>query len=390
MRALVLEADWDPRPSYRPSYAEERGRKALVGSEVWRRPRASLTVVPDPSPAADEVVLAVRAVGVCGSDTHCIETDSEGYLLFSGPSRLPVILGHEYAGEVVAVGSAVQHLAVGDLVAAEGMLNCGVCEACRRGLPNQCPALEMVGFSSPGAYAELIAVRERYCWKVDSLLRRYGSPERALEVAALVEPIACSYNGLFVAAGGMAPGSHVAVWGCGPIGLCAVMLARTAGAASILAFDRSAERCALAVRLGADEAFPLDDLARQGTTPPAVIRDRTGGWGVDMQVEAAGAADQTMPMIEASFAPAGRMVYLGRTGQRAPVLLDALVSARAGIVGSRGHAGGGCFPAILRLLTAGRMDPWPMITARFGFGEVLEAIDRSRSRTDGKIMVRVP
>jgi scyllo-inosose 3-dehydrogenase len=390
MRALVLEADWDPRPGHELSAAEASSRKATVASKVWRHPHLAWQTLPDPSPADDEVVVAIKAVGVCGSDTHCVETDDDGYMLFSGPTRLPVVLGHEYAGEVVAVGRNVRHLATGDLVAAEGMLYCGVCEACRRGLPNQCPSLEMVGFSSPGAYAEYIAVREKHCFGVDGLVERSGSRQAALEVAALVEPIACPYNGLFVAAGGMAPGSYVVVWGCGPIGLGAVMLARTAGAASILAFDVSPERCTLAIRLGADEAFDPRELAARGLAPSTIIRERTAGWGADVQIEAAGAALETMPEIEKSFAPAGRMIYLGRTGQRAPVFLDVLVSARAGIVGARGHAGGGCFPAILRLLAAGRMDPSPMITARYPFDRAIEAIDRSRNRSDGKILVTVP
>ena len=92
-------------------------------------------------------------------------------------------------------------------------------------------------------------------------------------------------------------------------------------------------------------------------------------------------------VIERAFAPAGKMVYLGRTGQRAPVFLDRLVSGAASIVGARGHAGGGCFPSIIRLLERGRMDPSPMITARFPFEQVIAALERSSSRLDGKIMV---
>jgi threonine dehydrogenase-like Zn-dependent dehydrogenase len=83
------------------------------------------------------------------------------------------------------------------------------------------------------------------------------------------------------------------------------------------------------------------------------------------------------------------MVYLGRTGQRAPVFLDTLVTGASGIIGARGHAGGGCFPNIIRMIERGVFDPSPMITARFPFGEVPEALDRSRLRTDGKIMVQV-
>ena len=350
MRALVLEAQWNPRPDYPVTRMEEERRKATVASKVWRHPEFSWRQVPDPTPADDEVVVRVESCGVCGSDTHCYETDEDGYILFSGPTALPVILGHEYSGEVVAVGRKVKHLEVGDLIAAEGMLYCGVCEACRRGLPNQCPDLEMVGFSSPGAYAEYVAVREKHCWKVDGLVERYGNRRQGLAIAALIEPIACPYNGMFVAAGGMAPGSHVAVYGCGPIGLGAILLARAAGAATVVGFDISPERCRLAEACGADAAYNPRELAEQGTSPAERVLQHSRGWGADMQVEAAGAALATMPEIEKAFAPAGRMVYLGRTGQRAPVFLDALVSGASGIVGARGHAGGGCFPSVIIMI----------------------------------------
>jgi threonine dehydrogenase-like Zn-dependent dehydrogenase len=189
---------------------------------------------------------------------------------------------------------------------------------------------------------------------------------------------------MFVAAGGFSPGAHVAVFGCGPIGLGAVMLARAAGAARIVAFDGVRERRALARGFGADEAHDPAEVP-----PHEALADATCGEGVDMLVEAAGAAVATMPHIERSFAPGARMVYLGRTGERVPVLLDVLVTQAAGIVGARGHAGGGCFPNVLRLMEAGRIDPRPMIGARYPLGRAIEALERSRARTDGKVMVRM-
>ncbi len=389
MKALVLTADWDPRPPYTPTAAELASRKATIASEVWRHPRLELQEVPDPEIGPHEVLIRVRAVGVCGSDTHCLETDPEGYILFSGPTALPVILGHEYSGEVVAVGSAVRDLAPGHLVACEGMLYCGVCEACRRGQPNQCPRLEMVGFSAPGAYAEYITAHEKHCFRVDGIADRFGDAQLGLEIAALIEPIACPFNGMFVAAGGMLPGSHVAVYGCGPIGLGAVLLARAAGAASIAAFDISKERCELALAIGADLAHDPRELASAGSSPADVVLELTGGWGADMQVEAAGAAHATMPEIERCFAAAGKMVYLGRTGMKPPVMLDVLMSKASSITGARGHAGSGCFPSIIRMLERGIMDPSAMITARMPLDRVIPALERSCLRTDGKIMLRV-
>jgi threonine dehydrogenase-like Zn-dependent dehydrogenase len=390
MKAIVLEADWDPKPRYPVTDQEKASRKATMASEVWRNPRFEEATLPDPTPGPREVVVQVKACGVCGSDTHCYETDPDGYIIFSGPVRLPVVPGHEYAGEVVAVGKEVRDLRVGDLVAAEGMLNCGTCEACRTGHPNQCPHLDMVGFSSAGAYAEYIKVEERFCWKLNGIAERLGDTQRALELGALVEPISCPFNGIFVSAGGMRPGDHVAVFGAGPIGLGAIALARAAGAATIIAFDVSPERNALAVKMGADEAFDPRALAEGGSSPAEEIRRLTRGWGADIQVEAAGAAVFTMPEIERSFAPGGKMVYLGRTGERVPVMLDALVSGASSIHGARGHAGMGCFPQVIRLLEHGRINAEPMITSRRPFDEFMTALQQSCERTDGKIMVHYP
>lgn len=387
MHALFLEADWDPRPDYPQSEHERRTRRARMGSQVWRNPRlVPVQEAPEPEPRPDEVVVRVRACGVCGSDTHCYETDKDGYILFSGPVAAPCVLGHEYAGEVVEVGREVRHLRPGDLVTAEGMLYCGVCEACRKGLPNQCRDLDMTGFTAPGAYAERVRVREKHCWKLDGLADALGSAEAALQTAALIEPVACSYNGLFVAGGGMAPGSHVAVFGCGPIGLGAIALARAAGGAAIIAFDVSPSRLEIARSMGADLAVDLRTLER-GRSAAELVLELTRGWGADRVVEAAGAAHQTMPEIERCLAPGGKMIYLGRTGQRAPVQLDVLVSGASSICGARGHAGGGCFPNLLRLMERGRLDVAPMITCRMPLDQAKAAVIRSATREDAKIML---
>lgn len=376
-----MEAAWAPRAGFTPTEAQVASRKASA-SQVWRHPTFTWQDLPEPTPGRDEVVVRVRRCGVCGSDTHCYETDAEGYVLFSGPTRLPCVIGHEYTGEVVAVGAEVQLLRVGDLVCAEGMIGCGVCEACRVGKPNQCPRLEMVGFSSPGAFAEYIVAKERFLWNLGPLAERLGSEAAALEMAALVEPIGCAFNGMFVSAGGLLPGSWVAVFGCGPIGLGAIALARATGAAGIVAFDVVPERNALALTMGADLA-----LDPRTCDPADVIRTLSSGWGADMLVEAAGAAHLTMPAIERSFAPGGRMVYLGRTGLRGPVMLDVLVTQAAGIVGARGHVGGGCFPRILRLMERNRLPVGPMVTTRLPFADTLAALQKSTDRSDGKVMV---
>lgn len=387
MQAVTLVADWDPRPGYAITPTELRSRKATMACHVFRHPRLQRERVADPTPEHGQVVVQIKGCGICGSDTHSVETDADGYMIFSGPASFPCILGHEYAGEVVEVGPGVRDLRKGDLVTAEGMLYCGVCEACRKGLFNQCVRLDMVGFSSPGAYAEYIAVHEKHCWKLNGLAERLGSAQAACEQGALVEPVGCSFNGMYVAAGGMLPGSHVAVFGCGPIGLGAVALARATGAATIVAFDLSHARLDAARAMGADETWHIGELRQQGGSPSEVMRRISGGWGSDMIVEAAGAAVHTMPEIEKALAPAAKVVYLGRTGERAPVMLDVLVSGASRIVGARGHAGGGVYPHIIRMMEHGVLDIGGMITHHMPLAEAAAAVERSKTREDAKIML---
>ena len=374
MKATQLIANWNPRP---------KSGLTSMACLAWQNPRLINVEVATPTPKPCEVLIEVIACGVCGSDTHAVETDSDGYMLFSGPAKFPVTLGHEYSGRVVAIGSSVTRVAVGGLVAPEGILYCATCEACLTGLPNQCRNLKMVGFSSAGAYADFITVHERHCWNIDGLADLTGSTSSGCELGALIEPAGCAFNGLFVSGGGMMPGSHVAIFGCGPIGLSAIALARSAGAATICAFDRSEGRLQIATTMGADISVNVDLCE----SPAEVIRQMSKGWGADLVVEAAGAAKQTMPHIEASLAPRGTIVYLGRTGERAPIMLDALVTNAGRIVGARGHAGSGIYPRIIRMLQSNNLNLLPMITARRQFSEAIEAVEASITRSDAKIML---
>ncbi len=386
MKALVLRGEWDPRPGYPVTPQEERGGKARVASQVWRHTHADWEDIPDPELAPDEVRIQVRACGVCGSDTHCVEMDPDGYMLFSGPTALPTVFGHEYSGTVVEVGRDVKTLQVGDPVAAEGMLWCGLCPPCRAGHPNQCHHLEMVGFSAPGAFATHIATRERYCWSLAPLMEQLDQT-RAYELGALLEPAGCSFNGLYVVGGGITPGATCAIHGAGPIGLAAIPIARAGGATKIWIFDTVPERVALARKFGADGAYVVGDLHAQGTTPHEVLLDATGGVGADVHIEAAGAANHTFPEIEQSLAPTGKAIYLGRTGEHARIHADVMVTGANSLVGSRGHAGHNIYPSLIRLAAAGMLDLLPMITSHFELDDTLEALEQSRTRADGKIMI---
>ncbi|MBW1838518.1 MAG: alcohol dehydrogenase catalytic domain-containing protein [Deltaproteobacteria bacterium] len=388
MKALVVDAKWRPREGYPLTEGENIKKRALCGNQVWRNPRFEIKEVPTPNINDDEVLIRVKTCGICGSDTHLYETDKEGYIIFSGLVALPCILGHEFSGIIEKVGEKVRSLKPGDAVAVESILWCGICTPCRSGALNQCRNIDLAGLSSDGAFAEFTAVKEKYCWKLNGLREIYKEKE-IFEVGALIEPAGCAYNGMFANEGRLMPGNTFVVYGVGPIGLAAVALAKIAGASKIIAFDKINERLELAKSMGADFVFDFDRLHSEDSRPSDKVLELTDGEGSDMQIEAAGAAPETIPEMEKAMAPNGKIIYLGRAATSTPMVLDALVSGANKIIGARGHAGYGIFPNIIKLLTSSRLDLRKMITARYPFDEVIDAINVSSERTDGKIMIRI-
>lgn len=383
MQALVLDAKWDPRPDYLLSEWEKQTGKAITGSSVWRYPKLEVRGVADPKPAPTDVLLRVKACGVCGSDVHFYEHDEDGYILYPGLTRFPTILGHEFSGEVVEAGKEVKSLRVGDLVAAEEMNWCGYCTPCRNGYPNHCVNLEEIGFTIPGAFAEYIAVGAKYCWKLNAIAEHYGSKDKAIEAGSLVEPTSVSYNGIFIRAGGFQPGAYVAVFGAGPIGLAAIALSKAAGAAMVIAFEVSPNRQEIAKKLGADFVY---DPRR--VSPSQVILELTKGEGADMMIEAAGAPSKTIPEMEKCLAINGKLVQIGRGAERVPMYLEILQVRRGQVFGTQGHSGDAIFPSVIRMMASGRIDMTPMITARYDLAKTVEAIKESREREHGKITVK--
>jgi threonine dehydrogenase-like Zn-dependent dehydrogenase len=383
MKGLVLEAKWDPKPDYAVTEWEKQTGKAVTGNSIWRHPKLAVREWADPTPGPREVVIAVKACGVCGSDMHFYETDADGYILYPGLTKFPTILGHEFSGEVVEVGAEVAALSKGDMVTAEEMIWCGRCIPCRNGYPNQCTNLEEIGFTIPGAFANYIAMDEKFCWKIDAIAERLGDVEKAYDVGALTEPTCVSYNAIFARAGGFKPGHYVSVFGAGPIGLAAVGLARASGASLIAAFEVSPERRALASKVGADQVYDPREISAG-----EVMMELSKGQGFDFHVEAAGAPQLTVPEMEKALAVNARIVQIGRAAERVPMYLEAFQVRHSQMYGAQGHSGYENFPNVIRMVAAGCLDLSPIITAHYGLAETVEAVARSASRSDGKILVK--
>jgi scyllo-inosose 3-dehydrogenase len=385
MKAMQVQAEWAPRDGYRPTADEERRHVARSGNLVFRNPEFAVRDLPEPTPGPDEVLIRVRACGICGSDVHIYERDAEGYMLYPGMISAPVVTGHEFAGVVAAVGEDVADLRPGDPVCAEEIAWCGSCIACRSGRPNSCEQLGELGFTFDGAHAELVRTKAKYCWPIGALIERLGD-ERGFLAGALVEPTSVSYIGMFVQTRAFLPGASVAVAGAGPIGLAAVGLARASGAGTVLAFEPSATRRALAQELGADAAYDPVALRAEGRGLADVAREHTGGRGLDLWVEASGAPGVVEEMAGAVGAGAD-IVLLGRGPHTLSLDPERLIVSGAALVGSIGHSGSGAFGRVIALMAAGRLDMSRIVTNRVGLDEAVGWLDRLRDRESGKVMV---
>ncbi|MES1248384.1 MAG: alcohol dehydrogenase catalytic domain-containing protein, partial [Actinomycetota bacterium] len=201
-------------------------------------PGLALVEVPVPTPADDEVLVAVEAASVCGTDLHIYRWDAWA----QGRLKPPVTLGHEFAGTIVDVGRSVRNAAVGDYVSAESHITCGACFHCRTGRAHMCEQTQILGVDRDGAFAEYVAVPERVLWQND----RAKLPP---DIASLQEPFG---NAVFaVSHEADLAGKTVAVLGCGPVGLFAIGIARASGAGRVIACDRTPFRLELARKMDA-------------------------------------------------------------------------------------------------------------------------------------------
>jgi scyllo-inosose 3-dehydrogenase len=315
--------------------------------------------------------------------------DEDGYQIYPSWTKRPVVIGHEFAGKVAAVGDQVTDFKVGDLVTAEQLHWCGKCSVCRKGLYNHCRNMGRLGFVTNGAFAEYVAVKDKHVWNINGFKDVFGSEDAACEAGAVIEPTGIAYNGLFTRSGGFLPGATVVVYGAGPIGLACIALACLAGAGRVVAFEISPSRQALAREMGADVVFNPEELAKQGNSIHQVVMDLTDGYGADMHVECTGLPKVILPEIEQSLAVNSKVVNLGRRAGTTPSTLSIYQDTGSQMFGSLGHTGWGTFGNIIKLMSHGRVDMRKMITAHYPLDRAVEAVQGLAGREGGKVMVKM-
>ena len=343
--------------------------RALVKES--RAPGIVLRDVPVPSAGPSDALIRVHHAGVCGTDLHIWEWDSWA----SGRLQPPVIVGHEFAGEITQLGrdaAAAGLLAVGDLVTAEGHVVCGHCLQCRLGAAHLCRRTQIIGVDRDGAFADYIAM------PVSNVMKLDGIPT---EIGAIMDPMG---NAVHTVLEAEVPGSTVLVLGCGPIGCFAVGVARAAGASLVIASDYNPKRLELARAMGAQVTLNpgSDDVV-------ARVRELTAAEGVDLVCEMSGHPSGHAQALAAARM-GGRINLLGTPNRTTEVdFARDVIFKGLTIYGVTGRKMYQTWHQMQRFLRAGQLDPRPVITHRFPLDRIAEAIQVIKDGQAGKVILEV-
>jgi L-iditol 2-dehydrogenase len=332
-----------------------------VRAAVLNRPgEVAVVERPAPVPGPGEVLVRVRAVGVCGSDTHYFDHGRIGRFVVESP----LVLGHEASGVVEGVGSDVDPARVGERVSIEPGVPCRQCVQCLGGRYNLCP--DMVFHATPpvdGSLAELVVIHQAFAHPVPDSVSD--------EEAALLEPLSV---GIWACRKGeVGPGSRVLVTGAGPIGLVCIQVARACGASEVVVTDLNAERLGVATELGATGTIASGSVALDdwyaGRPAPEVL------------LECSGHAGATVDAIRV-LAPAGRAVLVGMGGDELAQPLSLVQERELVVTGTFRYAN--TWPTAIGLVGSGQVDLARLVTGRFPLTESAAALTAARD-TPGAI-----
>ena len=315
-----------------------------------------------PRPGPGELVVQVKACGVCGTDMHILDGEF--------PATPGIALGHEYAGIVHEVGKGVTGFTPGDSVAVDPNIACGCCPACQRGDVHLCDHLEALGVTRDGGFAELSLLPAAQAYRVPAQL--------SFETCAFAEPLSCCLHGLDLA--GIRAGDRVMVIGAGPIGLLMVQLARGSGAAVVAAIEPVPTKRALALQMGADHAV---DPA--GQDPTTTCREMAP-IGFDVVLECVGrpaTAGQALGLARRG----GTVVWFGVNPPGATVPVEPYLVYRNELTIRAAFINPHTFGRAVALLAQGRIQTDPLISHRFDLTSVTEGIETMKAGRAVKALV---
>lgn len=342
--------------------------RALVKTDP--APGAQLLTVDIPPVGPRDALIKVKATSICGTDLHIYRWDQWAQTRLHPPRRF----GHELAGEVVEVGSAVTLVRPGDYVSADSHIACGVCYQCRTGRRHICANLSILGVDVDGCFSDYAVIPEASLWK--------NSPTLRPEVACVQDPLG---NAVYATLVEPVSGRSMAVFGCGPVGLFAVGVARASGARPIFAVDVNEFRMGLAKQMGATHLVRAGDENVVDT----ILRE-TGGLGVDVVLEMSG-AHQAIQQGFQVLTKGGRFTAFGIPEEPIPYfdLANQVIFKGARVIGINGREMFQTWYEMADLLNSGALDPSPVITHAFTLEEYQAAFDLllSPSRQCGKVVL---
>jgi len=338
--------------------------KALVLSEYKK---LDLVEMAEPRPAEDELLIRIRACGICGSDVH-------GYDGSTGRRLPPIVMGHEAAGEVEAVGSAVRNFSVGDRVTFDSTVYCGKCFFCQRGLVNLCDDREVIGVSTPlfrrmGAFAEYVCVPERIAYPLPANM--------PFAHAALIEAVSVAVHAVSLTP--IALEDTVVVVGAGMIGLLTMQAARLAGAGRVIGVDLDDTRLEMARSLGATDTLNSTnpDVAKQ-------IVELTHGRGADVALECVGSTVPVKLAIDC-VRKGGSVTLVGNVAPTIELGLQSVVTRQIRVQGS--CASSGEYPACISAISRGAIRVEPLLSATAPLDEGARWFERLYAREPGLLKV---
>jgi threonine 3-dehydrogenase len=345
-----------------------RMMKAVRKSEAV--PGLTVEETPVPEPGAHDVLVQIEATSICGTDLHIWKWDDWSRQRL----HLPLTVGHEFAGTVVAVGDLTEQVKVGDYVSAESHITCGHCFQCRTGQAHMCPRTQILGVDRDGAFAEFISVPESIIWKND----RSKLPP---EIATLQEPFG---NSVFATLSEDLASQTVVVFGCGPIGLFSIAIACASGAAAVFAVDPVEYRLDLARQMGVAEAF----RPGEGVDVVEAILQANEGYGVDLILEMSGSPAAITDAFKA-VRNGGRVVLFGIPSNPVEVdIAENMIFKNLTVLAMNGRRIWDTWYKTRWLLEGGVVDLRPLITREMTFDEANEAMEILAGGHACKIVLR--
>ena len=320
-----------------------------------------------PKPAPDEVLLKVKATSICGSDLHIYFWDE----FAAHRLKLPLIFGHEVAGEVVETGKNVKNIKTGQLVSVETHINCGHCYQCRTGNAHICQNLRILGFDLQGSFAEYVKVPACNVWQLDQ-----NVPP---EIATILEPFGNAVHATLIED---VAGKSVAIFGGGPIGLMSIAVAKASGASQVFLVEPSETRRNLGRLMGADLTIdPMD------SNPVEIILNETDGIGADVLLEMSGAPIALTQGLM-SLRSGGRVSLLGIFPTEVKIDLNELVTLRGvRVYGITGRLMFKTWYQVTELISSGKVNLLPLITHQFPLSQASKGMELLRKKEAIKVVL---